>query len=77
MFVCFLLNLIRRVGESFDYNKHRPRHVKLAHSSCINYAKALRTQNISLNILYARAITFELFLTLYLTDIWVTLMLIS
>lgn len=39
------------------------RDVKLAHSSCINYVKALRTQNISFNILCARAITFELFLT--------------
>lgn len=51
--VFVLLNLIRRVGESFDYNKHSPRHVKLARSSCINYAKALRRQNISINILYA------------------------
>lgn len=51
--VFVLLNLIRRVCEPFDYNKHSLRHVKLARSSYINYAKALRRQKISLNILCA------------------------
>lgn len=57
------------MDHTFDDNKRRLWDAKFARSPCINYVKALRTQNISLNILYAQAITFELFLKIYLTDI--------
>lgn len=70
-FFFFGLRLISGVDQPFDHNERRLQNVKFARRPCINYVKALRTQNISLNNLYAQDITFELFLKIYqqLTDI--------
>lgn len=57
------------VDQPFDDNKRTLWDEKCARSPCINYVKALRMQNISLNILYAQDVTFKLFLKIYLSDI--------